>query len=489
MKFRITFACVFLTFAAYAQLPSIGLSDAMIVTEGSTFGSQAPHVSLTDGNVPLVQWTKGGTSGGIFTSRLVGGSFTSPVQVTPAGMAVNVGSSYGVDLECASDTAFVCFKTASFFDGKVYAVRSLDGGQTWGDTLRIDSENTNFPYMPELFVRPGGHPMVGYIRSDSFEVVVDQKFTQSMDGGLTWSPEISTSPTGLGFMPCECCPPTQVAYDNTVMSLWRYNEGNVRDIHAVISTDNGSTFTQFERIDSTYWVTGQCPTTGPDATISGDSVVVTWKSDGTFNDRVYVGAIHKTNFGVGQHLELDMSVGAGVIQNFPKISGNGDTLGIVWQDNRNGNLDVFFAYSVTGRHGFSAPINLTDSTMAAAQVNPHIDYADGTFHIVFQSQSSKVYYYSATIGAITGIADETPMQFGIEIAPNPIVEQGKVLINNAGGPVNLEAFDLSGKRVLEVSNVNDPSIILDVRTLKSGVYIVRATNAKGQSVEQRIVVQ
>lgn len=489
MKYRITFTFLLLSFVAAAQLPSIGLSEPMIVTEGSTFGSTAPHVSVTDGNIPLVQWGKGGTSGGVFTSRLVGGNFTAAEHVSPVGLGIDIGSAYGVDLETSGDTAFVCYKTSPFLYGKVYIQRSLDGGQTWGDTIRIDSENTNFPYMPQLYVRPGGNPLVGYIRSDSFEVVVDQKLTFSNDGGLTWANEVSTTPPSLTAMPCECCPPSVVAYGNTVTSLWRYNDAGVRDIHASISTDNGGTFNQVYRIDSTYWVVGQCPTTGPDPVISGDSIIVTWKSDGTFNDRIYVGSIHRTNYGVGQHLEVDQSISSGVIQNFPKIAGNGDTLGLVWQDNRSGNLDVFFAYSVTGRHGFSAPINLSDSTMNGSQVNPHVAYSNGVFHVVFQSQSSKVYYYSATIGAQTGIASETTEAFELHVAPNPVIGQSKISIGAASGPVQVQVFTVSGQLVQDFGAVTNGSLTLNANTLKAGVYLVRATDAQGNAVEKRIVVK
>jgi hypothetical protein len=488
MKHLVALLLAFASLSAFAQVPSIGFTGPLLVTEGSANGSTGPRVTVTGNDVPLIMWGKSGSTGGIFTTRLENGVFTTPAIISPAGVPIRVSSYDGPDMEARGDTAFITYINTPFAEAKVYTQRSLDGGITWDDSVRVDSDIQYFPYSPNIFVRPNGDPVVTYERANASETIADQNVTYSSDMGLTWSQDVGTS-LNLPLMPCECCPPAVVAYGSTVVAIWRYNDNNVRDIYTAISQDNGDNFTSYVRVDSADWLFSQCPATGPDAMMTDDSLYIVFKTAGTWEDRVNIVSIHKTNFGVSNQVELDSDVAPGVLQNYPRIAGSGDTIGVVWQDNRNGNLDVFFKYSVSGPSGFSQTINLIDSTMPSSQVNPHIAYANGTFHIVFQSQNSKVYYYGATVGATTAVKESHAEAFGISVSPNPLTDQSTIQINKANGAVALSLYDLKGQLVLDIGSTKNKTIKMQAGKLSAGIYILRAVSSSGQEAEQKIVIR
>lgn len=472
---------VLISFNTKAQTPGVWVSPIEVVNDQSAYGSTGPRVKVADNEVPVVLWGKGGT--GIFSSRLEQGTWTLPNAVSPAGLSVRVSSFDAPDLEGRGDTLFTSYVTLPYLEGDIYVQRSLDGGQTWEDTVKADSETVNFPYSPNLFVRPEGDPMVIFERADSFEVVVDQKFASSNDGGQTWSPEVSTS-LNIPIAPCECCPPQVVAYDSVVVALWRHNQGNIRDIYAVISNDYGNTFSNYVRIDSSNWLTGQCPSTGPDAVISGDSVFVVWKTDGNWQDRCMAVGFHRYDLGVGEALLVDNGVLANVIQNFPKIAGNGDTIGVVWHDNRNGNLDVFFSWSVTGLSGLSPGINMVDSGTNGGQNNPHIAYENGVFHVVYQSANNKVLYRSIHLGTVS--VNEQPQPQPLHVFPNP--SQGVVQVELPQHVVRLNLYSLEGK-LMDQLNVVGNQVSLDYGHLPKGTYLLEGLAEEGSRWLQRIVLE
>jgi hypothetical protein len=76
----------------------------------------------------------------------------------------------------------------------IYFAASHDGGDTFGEPVRIDDDATGAPqYMPAISVSPGGVIDVTWLdqRLDvDGKLLVDGYYTYSLDGGRTWAPNL-----------------------------------------------------------------------------------------------------------------------------------------------------------------------------------------------------------------------------------------------------------------------------------------------------------
>ena len=75
--------------------------------------------------------------------------------------------------------------------------------------------------------------------------------------------------------------------------------------------------------------------------LSGDSIVVVRRSGANSQNKLLLSAVNTTDLQYTYNHNID-PIGFGV-QNFPEIAGNGDTIGVVWQDNRNSYMDCYFS--------------------------------------------------------------------------------------------------------------------------------------------------
>ncbi|HVM44467.1 MAG TPA: sialidase family protein, partial [Candidatus Thermoplasmatota archaeon] len=88
-------------------------------------------------------------------------------------------------------------------DRDIFVARSLDGGQTWGEPVKVsDAPPGSDQFFPAMSVGPDGIlDVVFYDRRDDADAkLLHLYYTYSTDGGLTWSAnqrvtEVATDPT------------------------------------------------------------------------------------------------------------------------------------------------------------------------------------------------------------------------------------------------------------------------------------------------------
>ncbi|MGH2561163.1 MAG: sialidase family protein, partial [Thermomicrobiales bacterium] len=74
-------------------------------------------------------------------------------------------------------------------DGDIYLFRSLDGGTTWEEAVKLNLDDTSRPqFFPSIAVSPDGtlHAMWGDMRDDPDEVRYHIYYSRSEDQGTTW---------------------------------------------------------------------------------------------------------------------------------------------------------------------------------------------------------------------------------------------------------------------------------------------------------------
>ena len=87
--------------------------------------------------------------------------------------------------------------------------------------------------------------------------------------------------------------------------------------------------------------------------------------------------------------------------------------------------------------------------------------------------------------AVTTSAEPLPSAFAVETFPNPFVSESWVSVSGASGPVTVEVFDITGRRVLRAS-LNRGASGVRLAPRGAGVYIVRVTDADGRVGVRRV---
>ena len=122
----------------------------------NTQGYLWPRIVYTN-NHPFITWGSAFPFN-LYGSSLIGGSFTTPIQLNPVGYEPYIQSWTGPEMDAISDTVFVVFTDVNTQTAHVYAVRSIDGGLSFSDTIRVDFLSTDVPRFPNVTLRPGGNP-------------------------------------------------------------------------------------------------------------------------------------------------------------------------------------------------------------------------------------------------------------------------------------------------------------------------------------------
>ncbi len=460
--------------------------DAPIsVALGTTYSNIYPRIALTTGDNPQVVWESGGTDK-IYTSRWNGSGFTSPLTLNPTGVFPYIATWTGAEIASSGDTVFVVFSTdPTISDAHVYTFRSLDGGVTFEDTVRVDQIGSDVPRFPSVAVGSNGNPIVNFMRFNSSMQDPEYSITRSVNGGSSYLATINPTAAVTGFV-CDCCPASVATSGDRHVLLFRNDISNIREMWGCYSTDGSTTFTAAAEVDQTNWNVSSCPSSGPSGVIMGDSLVSTWMSAGD----IYISSTNLANQQIGVHRQL-FPTGIGV-QNYPVIAGKGDTLAVVWQGSNGGATDVFFTYSVTGTAGLGVNIDTITQGGTGSQTRPDIQFSNGKFHIVFSDNvGTNVKYLRGTIDPSTLNLTESKPDSELEIFT--VQTDGKTaikvkseletestiqLINSAGQQVSVSKQQI-GKGI---------SAIAIPEGIQKGIYYVVLETKAGRVYKEKVVL-
>jgi hypothetical protein len=226
-------------------------------------------------------------------------------------------------------------------------------------------------------------------------------------------------------------------------------------------------------LDTTGWTYNVCPSSGPDAYLTTDSVRYVWMSGANNGTKVYLGTAHASGLGLGPQRLVHPGQPLGRQQNFPRIAGHADTLGVVWQQSQSGQQEILFAWSVTGPEGLGTP-DTVNVDLAGAQRTPDIAYANGTFHIVWSEGPSQVRYRAATI--VGGVGVPEPAAERVQVWPDPATDR----LWMSGSWLQARVLDATGRLLLEAPLGRGG---LDVQALPAGTYVLHLRDAgRGEGV-------
>ena len=417
MKLFIAFLFTFLSVVLWSQ-PIISWEEEIFVTQTNEFGNTRPRICLTAQDIPLVVFGKA-SSGLLYTARLVGSLFNTPLPLLPDNMTSYLTTWTGPDVASNGDTVIVVFKAQPIDFGKVYSLRSLDGGLTFSDTIRVDNHPLGHAWLPSLDIDENSNPSVVYMAHDLNGMNPTYNVVHSINKGLTYENEMEIT-LAIPQEACDCCPAEYVINGNQHALLYRNNDANIRDIYAVYSDDDGANYSSYVNVNDLNWALNSCPSTGPHGIFNNGNLLTASASAASGKYRAYLSETVTSPSLVLQSQTMMTPPGnTNGAQNYPRISGKNDTIVLIWQESSPSNNDIFSGITVSGsiQELVDSKAIVNDSTLGS-QSNPDIIYANGKIHCVFQDAISGKVIYKRGILSMNSIS-QVPKQ-DIIVFPNPL---------------------------------------------------------------------
>jgi len=448
------------------------------VADGAVYGNIRPRIVLNGEGMPVVLFGKG-PEGILQTATFNGSGFESPVLFLPPTMETYLASWTGPDLAAKGDTIVVVFKAMPIEGGKVYAVRSTDGGTTYSDTIRVDNHDSGVAWMPSLDMDENGNPTVTYMAHDASMMNPRYTVVHSLDQGQTYEPEMEIT-SAIPDEACDCCPAEYVIDGNKHALLYRNNDANIRDIYAVYSNDDGLTFPENENVDQLGWAITSCPSTGPHGIFKDDTLVTVYASRANGSYRVYISKT-TTNplFQFENRTMMTPPTNTNGIQNYPRIDHQNDTIVMAWQESESSNPEIFCAYTTIGNTDeLLTTKHIVNSNTTGSQTNPDIAVKDGFVHLVYQDSPSGSVIYRRGIFGTAGIAENDPGE--VILYPNPVTD-GQFHLKTKTNEIITEMKMINSSGIILPLKFEQKVNFVDVSTdhLSDGMYFLEVTLKSG----------
>jgi len=446
-----------------------------VVVAGSSFDNTRPRIALLGNDVPVVLWGKMSTDVN-YVSQWDGAAFGAPVKITQVGTDAFVSTWAGSEIATSGDTVFVVYKEDQAASGSIYTRRSLDGGATWNDTVKVDVINSLMSRFPSITTGVGGTPIVAFMEFDQGWADPRYVVSNSNDGGQSYLDPVQASDVFAPGEVCDCCPAEIFQGNGKQILFFRNNDNDHRDMWAISSGNGGAIFDQGNDMEFGTTMLSVCLSSGPTGIVSGDSIYYTWMSPVNGNARIEVGSATLNDLTPITNAPIDASVPSSSAQNFPRIAGMNDTLAIVWEQTISGSSECVVRWSVNGVQGLSAK-DTVNLDLSGGQTNPDIAYSNGYFHFVWQNNSTnEVIYRRAQLAELTSIPEDY-MNNKVEVH---IGRSGGQLIISSTAPIReLSVFDVQGKSVGTL--VGNGSSSLEWPVPANGTYLFNVLLEDGRS--------
>ncbi|MCT4559776.1 MAG: hypothetical protein N4A41_00210 [Crocinitomicaceae bacterium] len=471
MKKIILTLSILLSLSLHAQ--NIVWLDSMEVADG-IYGYIRPRLALSKEGNPQVLMAKGG-SGKLFFSQWQGTGFSTPISLSDSLDETYIANWTGPDMESFGDTIVAVFKLMPYDTGKVYTIRSTDGGQTFGSKQRVDSHSGGMVWMPSMNMDGNGNPIITYMAHDANYSNPHYVIVRSNDGGATYQNEEFVTGAVPGEA-CDCCPSEIATKNDQKILLYRNNENNVRDIYAVSTDAQGGNFLYNENVDGNAWSLQSCPSTGPHGIIEDDSLYTAFVTGVTGSYRVHISVSSLSDSVVrSSTYSLPEPSNPYGTQNFPRIAIENGLLVVAWTEAENSNFEIYTSWApLSNLNELMNHKQMANSITNGVQTNPDVRLANGYIHLVYQdTYQARTIYRRGLIGYLN---TEELSQVKQSWYPNPAAADKSIEV-----PANFvdKAFcivDLTGKKLYK----HQPGV-KNMPPFQEGRYLIQVEKGPGIS--------
>lgn len=364
-------------------------SDVRLDTPASGASGTEPRLAVSGSNVHAV-WTdyRSPTDYDVYYNRSTDGGATwqaSDLRLDHGGTA------YAIPAEiCCSGANIVAiwrdsrdsFSTAD--RTAVFGASSADNGVTWtSQDARVSHT------LPAGINGVSASPTVVTSGTSVYVAWIDYRlgpktlfFNRSKDSGVTWR----KSDVRLGDADAQPQYVVRMAGSGShLFVIWDDLRNGQPDIYFNRSKDGGATWLPHDvRLDTD--APGAAYSAPVDILADGDDLIVLWVDNRTGSTHLYC---NRSSDGGRTWMASDLRIDHGPLGSYtqlPRACRDGDVVGVVWGDPRNGQQDVYFNRSLDGgRTWMGSDLRLdTDTPGAALSVDPQIACSGSNFWVVWE---------------------------------------------------------------------------------------------------------
>ena len=389
------------------------------------------------------------------------------------------GLNWGSDTRLTFDTAvsknpsvsvansFVHVVWEDFRNGyDIYYKRSTNNGLNWDSDIQLNNYSGGPRREPSI---SANGLFIHVVWHDFREIGSEIYYKRSSNGGVNWSPDtrITDISEFTKIQTCVC------VFGTNVHVTWRGDRSENEDIFYKHSTDGGLNWSPDFRI--TYV---QAHQSNPSIAVSGATVHIVWwgwNVPPTFGYGIYY--IRSTNDGISWETETNLNFPD--YSTSPTIAASGLAVHIVTKGN--GATELFYKNSTNGGVSWSSLVGLTNDP--GYKFNPSIAVSDSVVNVVWQDNrdgNDEIYYTRNPTGNIIGILNnnpEIPNNFLLkQNYPNPFNPVTNIVYNlPVDAEVSLRIYNLLGQEVKTLvngmQNKGRYEVLLNGTKLASGMYI------------------
>jgi len=332
---------------------------------------------------------------------------------TNFGVNVRVGDAGVSDLlksycSIAVDSNGNIYVVWGFFGGgtDIYLAKSTNSGVTFDPSVRVDDTGATSASHdnPVITVAPNGN--IYTVWHDYRNGNHDIYFAGSSDGGSNFNPNVRVDDTADAYQE-QINPSITTDNSGNIYVAWMDYRNGKNDIYfSTASSGVNPVFGADIRVDDTGTAVNeqQYPSI---ATNASASAYVVWQDYRNGNADIYFARADSPGYVFGANVRVDDTGTGSSDQMAADIAvDNLGTVYAVWQDERNGNPDIYLAKSTDGGATFAASVRVDDTgTATSHQTIPRIAVdGSGNIYIVWQDDRNGIidtYFTKSTDGGAT----------------------------------------------------------------------------------------
>ena len=258
----------------------------------------------------------------------------------------NGGITWGIDTRLTSDSALSDIPSMAISDSFVHVVwtdyrdsnfdvyykHSSDNGTTWGTDTNLSNDSA-FSWYSSIAVSESNVHVVWYDTRDGNAEIY---YKRSTDAGTTWEPEIRLTNNDESSWY-----PSVAVSGSTVHVAWSDERDRIRpEIYYKRSTNGGITWEADERLtNDAAW------SSRSSLAVSDSNVHLVWNDDRNGNPEIYY--MLSTDDGISWGIETRLTDDS-LRSEYPSVAVSGCSIHVVWQDDRDGNWEIYYKRNPTG---------------------------------------------------------------------------------------------------------------------------------------------
>lgn len=435
-------------------------------------------------------------------------------------------------LAASGDTVHLAWSDDCMPFPTIHYTRSLDAGLNW-DTEQMLTPGDSLAEEPCIVSAGNMVHIVWYTCENNTSLYNEIAYMRSTDGGVTWENKIQlTNYGGLKWYP-------SIAVSGNYVHIVWYDECNGDwEVYYIRSTDYGATWEEKVRLTNQYDISAYCSVAA-----SGPLVHVVWHDWRDGNKEVYYKRSADNGITWGEDTRLTF---ADLDSRFAEIAASGQYVQIAWQDNRDGDYDLYTINSTDGGQSWGTEQRQTYESSSSEFVDLAVEgqnaymvwqdnisglyqiycktsqdygttwsvperilntvydanYASVAFsgewlHVIWTDQrdgNNEVYCKNKFIENPIGINDlaKNDGMMELSIYPNPASSQISVFSRRSAGGGQQFAYSMTisnfqGQSLKEFRNICSFPYLIDISDLEDGMYILQVRCEDGKSSSKKLL--